>query len=78
MTKKILVALLLICCILNVNASAVSMEQVQTALPDINVFVHSGGKDFSSLKTSDISATLDGEKLSVKDFSLSDEGNTAD
>ena len=74
MTKKILVALLLICCILNVNASAVSMEQVQTALPDINVFVHSGGKDFSSLKTSDISATLDGEKLSVKDFSLSDEG----
>jgi hypothetical protein len=74
MAKKFLVLIALLTCLLCVHASAVSLEQVQPVMPDISVFVHSDGQDFSSLKPEDISATLDGKALKVGDFAVSDEG----
>lgn len=74
MAKKLFTAILLISCLLCAQASAVSLEQVQPVMPDISVFVHSDGQDLGGLAPSSITATLDGEPLTVGDFAESDEG----
>lgn len=74
MAKKLLTSIVFVLCLMCVHASAVSIEQVQPVMPDISVFVHSDGQDFSALKTADISARLDGKPLAVEGFAASDEG----
>ena len=74
MAKKLLAVLLIICCMLCAQAYAVSLEQVQPVMPDIDVFVHSDGQDFSALKSENITATLDGKTLKVGELAASDEG----
>jgi hypothetical protein len=74
MAKKLLAVLLIICSMLCAQAYAVSLEQVQPVMPDIDVFVHSDGQDFSALKSENITATLDGKALKVGELAASDEG----
>lgn len=55
-------------------AGAVSLEQVQSVMPRIDVFVHDGDTALDTLAAEDVSATLDGIPLQVESLLPSDQG----
>lgn len=73
-TKKLLLITGLLCCLLCVGASAVSLEQVQSVMPEISVYIHDNGEDLTALSAGDIQATLDGKSLAVEELAPSEEG----
>lgn len=53
---------------------AVTVEQIQVCMPDVDVYIYSDGNDLSVVSEADIVADLEGEPLAVKDFSRSEQG----
>ena len=77
MGKKLICVLLML--ILSVTflftaAFAVTVEQVQVCMPEIDVYLYEGGSDLSGISSSEITAALGAETLSIEEFSVSDEG----
>ncbi len=60
--------------LLTSGASAVSLEQIQPVMPQIDVFVRDGSTDLSVLTTDDIIATMDDTPLHVELLEPSDQG----
>lgn len=60
--------------LLTVSAGAVSLEQVQPVMPQIDVYVRDGDTALESLTTDDITATLDGTPLEVSLLEPSEQG----
>lgn len=56
------------------HASAVSLEQVQPVMPQIDVFVRDGDTDLKTLQTEDVIATLDGTPLKTELLEPSSQG----
>lgn len=60
--------------LLGTGALAVSVEQTQLCMPEIDVYLYEDGNDLSEVTADDITATLDGEPLGVRDFGKGEQG----
>lgn len=58
----------------SVHASAVSLEQAQPVMPQIDVFIRDGDTDLKILQTEDVVATLDGTPLKTELVEPSSQG----
>lgn len=56
------------------GASAVTVEQTQVCMPQIDVYMYEDDNDLAGVDKADITATLNGEPLNVRDFGKSEQG----
>lgn len=68
------ILVLVLSCLLCCTAGAVSVEQVQAVMPEIDVYIYADGTDLSGLTADDISATLGGEPLAIRALEPSEQG----
>lgn len=73
-TIAILLILILVLAFATVGASAVSLEQVQLLMPEIDVYLYEDGNDLEGLTKENITATLGGEDLSITALEPSEQG----
>lgn len=71
---RIFIAALIFALLLSTPALAVTIEQAQAVMPRIDVYFYEDGGDLTGLTEDDVTASLDGLPLEVKELSKSEQG----
>lgn len=71
---RVVLTVLLIASLLCTGAAAVTVEQVQLCMPQVDVYFYEDGQDLSGLTAADVTAELGGEPLRVTGLSRAEQG----